>query len=116
MAAIKDNLLIEQGATFKRSIKWFEPDEITPVNLTDYTARMHIRADIESDIILVSLTDLDGITLGGAAGTVVINMNDTVTAALAFLEGVYDLELEDASGFVTRLTYGGVKVSPEVTR
>jgi len=116
MAAIKDNLLIEQGATFKRSIKWFESDEITPVNLTDFTARMHIRSDIDSDIILVTLTDLDGITLGGAAGTIVLNMNDTVTSALAFTEGVYDLELENTVGFVTRLTYGGVKVSPEVTR
>lgn len=116
MTATRDDWCIEQGATFKRSIKWFESDETTPVDLNGFTARVHIRETVESPDILVSLVSPADITLGGVAGTIQILISATNTAALAFTEGVYDLELEDSSGEVTRLTFGGVSVSPEVTR
>ena len=116
MPAQREDLVIEQGATFIKNIKWMESDEVTPVDLTNYTARMHVRSDVESDVILVNLVSPTNITLGGAAGTIVITIDATTTAGYAFTEGVYDLELVDGSGVVTRLIYGGVEVTPEVTR
>lgn len=116
MPAIRADLEIEQGATFYKSIKWFEADKITPVNLTGYTARMHIRSDVDSPSVLASLASPTDIVLGGTAGTIVLQISATATGAYTFTEGVYDLELEDASGDVTRLIYGGVQVTPEVTR
>lgn len=116
MPAVRENLTIEQGASFFKNIKYMETDQITPVDLTSYTARMHIRANVESEVILQSLVSPTEITLGGAAGTIQLYLSPVVTAAITYESGVYDLELEDAGGDVTRLIYGGVEVTPEVTR
>ena len=114
-AAVYD-LFIEQGATFLKSITW-KASAGDPVNLTGYTARMQFRSSVSSSTVLATATTEDGrITLGGAAGTIDIEFSDVDTAAFAFVSAVYDLELESASGFVTRLLEGGVEVSKEVTR
>lgn len=119
MTAVRQNLVIEQGATFSFNINWIQEDETTPVDLTGFTARMHIRDSVDALAFLREFTDANGrIVLGGTAGTIQLLMTATDTAALTFTEGVYDLELVDTagSGDVTRLTYGGVEVRPEVTR
>ena len=120
MTAIRQNLVIEQGATFLFNINWMQSDAVTAVDLTGFTARMHVRADIDAiDPPLITFTTENGrITLGGSAGTIQLDMTAVDTAALSSTDGVYDLELVDTggSGEVTRLIYGGVEVRPEVTR
>lgn len=116
MPAATYDLYIEQGATFVKQITWKDSSG-TPVDLSGYTARMQFRSSVNSDTILFSATTTNGkITLGGAAGTIDIEIDATDTTAFAFVSAVYDLELESASGFVTRLLEGGVEVSKEVTR
>jgi hypothetical protein len=116
MSASIYNINIEQGATFTRTITWKDSANVA-INLTGYTARMQIRERVESSTALVSLTHSSGITLGGAAGTVVITITATQTDALPNMKkGVYDLELVSAGGIVTRLLQGEVVVSPQVTR
>jgi hypothetical protein len=88
-----------------------------PVDLTGYTARMQIRASVGAQTVLLELTtENGGITLGGAAGMVTRTITEAQAAAVGFTSGVYDLELVDADGAVTRLAEGLVSVSPEVTR
>ena len=87
-----------------------------PVDLTGYTARMHIRATLESTTALVTLTTENaGITLGGAAGTIIPLILATATDDLTFDTAVYDLELISGTT-VTRLLSGNVTLSKEVTR
>lgn len=89
----------------------------TPVDLTGYTARMQVRASAAADAVLLDLTtENGGITLGTTDGTVTCTATATQTAALTFGTGVYDLELVDGSGVVTRLAEGSVCLSREVTR
>lgn len=117
MAAAKLKLTIEQGATFRKTLTWKTGTPALPVDLTGCTARMQIRQEISSPTALVSLTSEAGdIVLGGALGTIEIIMTATATAALTWVEAVYDLEIVFASGDVTRLVYGPVAVSQEVTR
>lgn len=120
MSAVRQNLVIEQGATFVFNINWMQEDETTPVDITGFTARMHIRDNIDAvDPALVELTTENSrITLGGTSGTIQLSISAVDTAAITFTEGVYDLELVNTGGTgdVTRLTYGGVEVRPEVTR
>lgn len=119
MTAVRQNLVIEQGATFKFNINWLQEDGTTPVDLTGFTARMHIRNSIDATTTLLELTTENSrIALGGVAGTVQLSVDASDTPALTFTEGVYDLELVDTggSGDVTRLTYGGVENRFEVTR
>lgn len=42
MPAGKHNFICEMGATFSRTVTWTDADG-TPINLTDYTARMQVR-------------------------------------------------------------------------
>ena len=113
----KHPLTIIQGATLRDVTTWTAGTPAVAVDLTGCTARMQIRATVDSTEVLVSLTtENGGIILGGTAGTVTIYMNDTATAAITWRAGVYDLEILFGSGDVRRLLYGGVGVSPEVTR
>ena len=119
MTAVRQSLIIEQGATFEFTINWMQNDGATPVDITGYTARMHIRDTIDATAFLLELTTEDSrITLGGTAGTILLAITAADTEAVTFTSGVYDLELVNTGGdgTVTRLTYGGVEVRPEVTR
>lgn len=118
MPAAKINLVIEQGATYRKQFTWKGPaPDKTPHNLTDYVARMHVRKNISASAILLELTDVNGgILLGGSAGTIVLYVEATATKDLDWGRAVYDLELEDISGEVTRLMEGEVTVSEQVTR
>lgn len=119
MTAERQNLVIEQGTTFAFNIEWTQSDKVTAVDITGYTARMHVRSAVDSEDILIDLTTANSrIVLGGTAGTIQLAITATDTAGLTFSTAVYDLELVNAGGdgSVTRLIYGGVEVRPEVTR
>ena len=110
------DMTADQGATFCQVITWKDSTG-TPVNLTDYTARMQVRQRVESTTEVLDLSTQGGspeIVLGGAAGTITITVPDT---AMDF-EGsyVYDLEVESSGGVVTRLLMGKFYCRPEVTR
>ena len=108
------NLTCYQGASFDRTLTW--KIDGTAVNLTGYSARMQVRSTYSSSTAVVSLTDGSGITLGGAAGTIVIEITAATTAGIAEGQYVYDLELVSGSGAVTRLVEGTFIVDPEVTK
>lgn len=117
MTAAKLKLVIEQGATFNKVITWKTGNPPLAVNLTGCTARMQIRETIQATNVLASLTtENGGITLGGSAGTITLLINAADTTLYAWTAGVWDIEIMTASGVVTRLLYGSVVVTPEVTR
>lgn len=110
-------ITVEQGATYSQTFTW--KINKSPVDLTSYTARMKVRdpkrqPSINQIIYLTSAAN-GGITLGGAAGTILINVSAVTTASLTAGKYLYDLELVSSSGFVTRLIKGQFIVSDEVT-
>lgn len=116
MAAADYPILIEQGATYRLPLAW-KTSAGAAVDLTGYTARMQVRRKVDADEALLNLTtENGGVALGGTAGTITVTASDTLTAALTVKSGVYDLELRDAAGVVTRLLQGCVTISLEVTR
>lgn len=88
------------------------------VDLTDFSARMQARVRPDSTSTLLSLTSSPGggLTLGGVAGTIEIDLEEEETRQLAPGVYVYDLEVIDGSGAVTRLVEGVLTVTAEVTR
>lgn len=117
MAAASYDITIEQGATFLLPLLWKDPQG-DPVDLTGYSAKMQVRRKAGSvDPPLLDLSSTNGgITLGDAAGTIVITASATQTTAMTGRTGVYDLELTSPTGVVTRLVEGAVDIHPEVTR
>lgn len=120
MPANKVNLKIEQGATFNPVFVWKTGDSVetaVPVDLTGCRARAQFRSSVDSATVLCDLTtENDLIVLGGVTGEIYIALDAELTAAFAWEEGVYDLEVEFPDGTVIRRLAGTVKVSPEVTR
>lgn len=116
MAAVQQNILIEQGATFQLELLWKNPDE-SPINLTGYTARMQVRKKHSDTAKVLDLTTQNGkIAITPLLGKINVNVPSADTEDIAIKTGVYDLEVESAGGIVTRLIEGCVTVTPEVTR
>ena len=110
------DITIYQGTSYSQQFTWKDQSNAL-VNLTGYSARMMARTSIDAAAPFITLTTANsGIVLGGSAGTITLSMSDTQTSALASTSGVYDLELIDGSGKVSRLLQGNLFVSAEVTR
>lgn len=100
MAAGVFDLTIEQGATFRRTVIWRDPNvnptTLGPVkDLTGCTALMEIRnviADRADSVVLLTLsTENGGIVITGAQGRLDIHATGVQTRALIAKKGVYDL-------------------------
>jgi len=109
------NLNVDAGSTYNLAVQWKDGSG-NPYNISGYTGRMQIRRNINSDTFQVDLTTENGgiEIIDAAAGSFKVVITPTQTASL--LNGVYDLEIQDGSGNVTRLLQGSVTVNPEVTR
>lgn len=116
MAAGVYNTTIEQGATFRRVLTYKDEDGAI-VDLTGWNARMQLRTSksaVSSTLALTS-SPAAGITMGGVAGTVTVEITATQTAALVASTYVYDLEIYNGAE-VIRLIEGSLTLSTEVTR
>lgn len=100
---------IDQGTTLTRIVTWVDADG-NAVDLTGYTATFKIWASRQvaaaAGATLLSLSNGSGLTLGGTAGTVQIDITAAQTAALSFLTAYYALKVTSGSAVVTRLLEG----------
>jgi hypothetical protein len=130
MSAGRYSFVIEQGATFNLEFQYKNSDG-TPINLSGYGARMHIRPAVSSSTLYIALSsslqpDGTGLNLGGSSGlkppssgSIGVYISAASSSALSFDEGLYDLEIfNEVNGVetVTRLLEGKVKLSKEVTK
>lgn len=115
MGAKTYHIKAEAGATFLRTIYW-KADDGTPVDLTGYSGRMHVRVTRTATEILAELTTEGGeISISGGDGAVTLQVSATETDTWPAGSYVYDLELEK-DGIVTRLVEGNFLVHGAVTR
>ena len=120
------NLTCEQGTTFSRLIEIEQPDLVNDpsgqtyieYNLSGYRARMQVRRTVDNAAYLVSLTSENGglrVIPGIYENQLQMFMSASVTASIT-QSGVYDLEIVDAEGNVSRVLQGTFTLIPEVTR
>lgn len=125
MIAGSYNITCEQGTSFSRVIALEQPRTPTEENpslyevysLVDHTARMQVRRTLEStgSPIISLTTENEKIELDGINGLITLILSATDTAALTS-SGVYDLEIIDINGLVSRVIQGTFTLSLEVTR
>lgn len=122
MAAGKLNILIEQGATFKRKLL-FKDSLNAPIDLTGDSFAGQIRKSASDPTIISSFT----CTITNAAqGEVEILLTDAQTSAIPVkastsperevTEYAYDIERTITGGTKQRVLEGVASVSPEVTK
>ena len=111
MAAGTYNFILEQGATFNRILTVKENN--SAMNITNYTVASKMRSTHDSGTVVGTFT----CTISDAtAGEITMQMTNSTTAAIEEGIYVYDLEITNSAGTVTRLMEGNITVNPEVTR
>lgn len=132
MAAGLYNFSIEKGSTVNFRIEYKDSDG-TPIDLTGYQARMHIRNKPDSSIILCSLSSSlspDGtglnltpvsssVTLPVTSGSIGVCISAYSSSLLTGTQAAYDLEifyLSSSYEVVTRILEGSIKLKPNITR
>ena len=86
----------------------------TPMNLTDYTARMQMKNSYQSAAVL-TLDSGDEIVIDPLIGKLTITVPEPVTAKLNAATYVYDLIIISSTDVVTRVLEGKITVTPRVT-
>ena len=110
------HLVIDQGATLRESFTYKDSNGAV-VNLENYTARSQIRSSYSAASTILSATSAAGtLTITADSGVIAFNVPANTTAALNPGNYVWDLEIVDPSGIVTRLVGGTCTVTPEVTK
>lgn len=108
--AIKANIVIDQGSSFSTSINLTDTDD-SVIDLTGYTGAAQMRKHYTSSNS-VPFT----VALAAAEGAVTLSLTSTTTANIVAGRYVYDVELTDPDGVVSRIVEGIVTVTPNVTR
>jgi hypothetical protein len=88
----------------------------TPVDLTSYTAKLSVM-DRTGGTVLFTLNSPTDIVLDNTAKTITVTINAAVTAALAWTQGVYELELSSGASpaVVTVILSGDITVERDIT-
>ena len=111
MAAGTYNFIIDQGATFTRTLTVKENG--SAMNLTGYSVASLMRSTHDSSTVVGTFT----CTISNASGGIItMSMTASATGAIEEAIYVYDLEITSGAGIVTRLLQGQITVNPEVTR
>ena len=110
------HLVIDQGATLRESFTYRDSNNAI-VDLTGYSARSQIRTSYSASGTVLSATSQAGtVSITAATGLIAFNVPAATTATLTPGNYVWDLEIIDPSGIVTRLVGGTCTVTPEVTK
>jgi|TARA_R110001583_G_scaffold3215_1_gene21035 hypothetical protein len=111
MAAGTYNFILEQGATFTRTLTVQENG--SAMNLTGYSVASKMRSTHDSGTVVGTFS----CTISNASGGVIVmTMTSSTTGNIEEGMYVYDIEITSSAGTVTRLMEGNVTVNPEVTR
>jgi len=116
------DLVFESGTTWERTIGW-KDSAGTLIDTAGYTAKMHIRATVDASTVLLELSTANGLITVGRVNTGTANEYNlkfsvppgTTGPVVDFGKGVWDLEVTDATGRLTRLLQGFCWYSPQVT-
>lgn len=111
MAAGLLNILIENGATFSRTLT-VESTVGVPLNLTGYTFRGKLRRNLSDATAVIDFTIA---VSNAAAGTVLWSLTATQTDTIPAQIHRYDIEMVNGNT-VTRILEGEAWVSASATR
>ena len=109
MAAANYNITVNQFADFSRSFQIKEDSVV--LDITGYSFKGELKENFNS----TTSVDFTATITTPATGLFNIKLTDTQTTAMAAGTWVYDLNMTDAAGIVTRIIQGRAFISPGVT-
>ena len=106
----KANLKIDQGSDFTTAINLTD-DDGDILNLTGYTGEAQIRKYYTSTTAYDFTVDI-----GANTGQVTLSLSANTTNNIPSGRYVYDVEITDLNGTISRILEGIVTITPGVTR
>jgi|SRR6516225_6809995 hypothetical protein len=106
------DLSIYQGDDYAAMINVYQSDNVTPANLTGFTAQAQIRPG-PADQAPVAAEFTTAIVL---PNQISISLTHTQTTSLTAFGYEWDLQITSSAGAITTLLAGAVAVTQEVTR
>jgi hypothetical protein len=106
--AVKTNITIDQGATFSTTI-FLKDDNGDPIDLNGYTSSAAMRRWYTSPTAIAFNTSINT-----TAGSITLEMDDTISANLYPGRYVYDASITDGIT-VSRVVEGIATLTPAVT-
>lgn len=111
----KHSFVLYQGTTLRKEFTW-TADSI-PVNLTGYTGAAQLRVSAGSPIVALDLSSENGgILIDGVNGKITMYATPAQTDLLIAEKYLYDLEITDLNGDVSRLVEGIITINKGITR
>ena len=107
--AQKINIVIDQTASFSLPLVFTNSISNTALDFTNYTANSVIRKTYDAANSVPFIVSLSN------NGVVMLSLTANTTAQLWPGKYVYDLDVTDNTGIVSRLVEGQVTVTPAVT-
>lgn len=114
--AVQKNFEVDQNATFTFEVQYTQEDEVTPIDLSNATAKMQVRDTKGGAKLAFTLTSPSGgITIDGPEGTLTVKMTPTQTNKLFYPKSSYDIMVVDSNGNKIKLLEGFLTLSRSVT-
>jgi len=110
MASIS-NLVVDQGTTFSSIITVTDQNGV-PLNLTNYTVKSQFRKSYQSSVYVSFTASI----YDALNGKIQLKLNPSDTISVDAGRYLYDIQLTDPNGAVTRALEGLVILTPEITR
>lgn len=108
--AIKANIVVDQGSTFNTTIDITDEND-QPLDLSGYTGQAQMRKHYTSSNAVPF-----GVSINPTLGSIALSLSANATIQITPGRYVYDVELTDSGGIVSRIVEGIVTVTPNVTR
>ena len=110
MPAGKYDLVLDQGSDYATTLTLTKDG--SAINLTNFTARAHIRATKEASNYVPFVMSFPDRTAGQATMT----LPSPTSSSMAARQYLYALEIESSSSVVTRIIEGSLTLTREITR
>jgi hypothetical protein len=113
----RQNLTVYQGADYRRALE-FKDNSAVLMNLTGYTFRGQVKASYqdESAVFSFGFTLRDQTTDTGVVDMILTAADTSAVEISKATNYIYDIEMVDTDGYVTRVVEGSLKLYPEVTK
>jgi len=108
---------LPQGSDTSIQINYRVGDPLALVDLSTYTAKLQVRQNYSSPVLLELISADSTIELDSASPNIILNFIASKTENMTVFEDmIYDLEIVDASNITTRVLEGTFSISRQVTQ
>lgn len=112
----EETLCFVRENVYAHEFQWLEEDNVTPIDITGYSAKLQVREKADSQIVIVEVNDGAGLLLTGPLGKIDLTFTSVQTGLMVNDVYAWDLRLTSPSNVVDTIVGGSILPEQAVTR